>query len=216
MKSALPSQLVPFVCLLAALCLGFAVPASAQPDFHLGIRAGVADLSGNGLYRDVPDDTIQPVGVQGELRWPAFSLRLAYEQADVEGTFAPGFGRPALSPTYDIDGDLSFIHVTAAYNGETPGQSWSWFAGGGPSYADGELSGRARFSNTGPFDLEGNSTGLHAVGGVRWELAPRWEVGGELMYMHMLESFDLGGFATSSDTDDLDGFSGMATLSFGF
>jgi len=217
MKSVLTSRLVPALCLLTALSLGFAVPASAQPDFHLGIRAGVADLSGNGLYEDVFDGTTDLLGLQGEVRWPSFSLRLAYEQADGEGAFVPAAGPAALTPTFDVEADLSIVHLTAAYNGETAGQGWSWFAGGGPSYVDAQLSGTARFSSGGlAFDSEAHSTGLHAIGGVRWPLGQRWELGGEVMYLHTLENFDLTGFSFSDDTDDLSGFSGVASLSFGF
>lgn len=216
----LPSSLRIAAPALVALALAVltALPAAAQPDYHLGVRAGLAELSGSGVYDDL-DSGVNPIGIQGEMRWPAFSLRLAYEQADQDGRLRPGDTLPGNTVDADLELDLQFFHVTAAYNAESP-SGFSWFAGGGPSYAQADASaeGEIRFgSGTIRFrdEFDGDSLGFHVVGGVRYPVGERFELGGELMYMNLIELLDLG-LATSDSSDDIDGFSGMVSFTYGF
>jgi|GEM_PF-3419589 len=191
---------------LAALLAAAALPAAAQPDFLVGARAGYADLSGSGLYDEVYDGGVTTLGLQAEARWPAFSLRLAAEQADADGDlFIPDVvGGGNVLPGSAVELSLDLYHLTAAYNGGGAGP-WGWFAGGGVSFADAEEDGiLGRRSNS--------ATGFHAAGGVRRALGPRWELGGEILYYTISDLLEVEGLVT----DDLEGIAGAATLSFAF
>lgn len=195
---------------LLVLATLLAPAAAAQPDFLVGARAGYADLSGSGIYDEVYDSGVSTLGLQAEVRWPAFSLRLAAEQADTDGElFIPDvvLGGNVL-PGSAVELSLDLYHLTAAYNGGGGvGDSgpWGWFAGGGVSFADAEEEGiLGRRSNT--------ATGVHAVAGVRRALGARWELGGEAMYYSLSELLEVEGLTT----DDLEGLAAGVSLAFRF
>lgn len=197
--------------LAVAALLALAPAAAAQPDFLVAARAGYADFSGSGIYDEVYDGGVSTLGLQAEVRWPVFSLRLAAEQADADGElFVPDtvLGGNVL-PGSDVELSVDLYHLTAAYNGGggfgDSGVPWGWFVGGGVSFADAEEDGIfGRRSNT--------ATGVHAAAGVRRALGARWELGGEAMYYSVSELLEVEGLST----DDLEGLAAGVTLAFRF
>lgn len=192
------------LAVLAAAALGATQPAAAQADLFVGVRAGYADLSGNGIFDNVYGGGVSPLGLQGEVRWPAFTLRLAGERVEADGNlFVPDVGGNTL-PGSKVDLTIDLYHLTAAYNRDTAG-TWSWFVGGGASFADADEEGILGRRND-------SVTGFHGVGGVRWKFGGRWELGGELMYYSLTDLLEIENLTS----DDLDGISGVVSLAFGF
>lgn len=196
----------PAVLLAAAVLLVLAAWPAAAQQWLFGIRAGYADPSGD-AYEAVYDEALTLPGGQVEVRWPAWFVRLAYEQGEADGELV----------ALDLDGnplptgvasslDLRLTHLSAAW--QTTPSPWGWYVGGGLTSLDGDEE--AFF-----FSESVSGTGFHLLAGVRAALSERWEVGGELLWWSVSDVFE-GGVGAALNDPDIEAVELAAVVAFRF
>jgi len=189
----------------ALLALLVTLPAAAQ-EWLLGARVAYAEVAGD-AYEAVYDESLTMPGVQLELRWPTWFLRLAAEQGSADGELVFLDLNGTIVPTgITSQLDLRLVHLTAGYHsGLSP---WGWYAGGGITSLDGDEE--AFF-----FSESVSGTGYHLVAGIRVALTDRWELGGEVLWWSVSDVFE-GGAGVALNDPDLQATELAVVLNFHF
>ena len=206
MRTIAPAVRRPAVLAAAVLLAALAASPAAAQEWSLGVRAAYADPSGD-AYEAVYDASLAMPGVQLELRWPAWFLRLAAEQGEADGELVTLAPNGTVVPTgIDSRLDLRLVHLSVGW--QSPPSPWGYYAGGGLTSLDGDEE--AFFFSEGV-----SASGFHLVAGARAALTERWELGAELLWWSVDDVFE-GGAGLALDAPDLDAFELAAVLAFRF
>lgn len=202
MRKTLCTVFVSVLLLCPALeAQGTPAPASPRPmRWDVGLRlSSLVSINAKDSYDAVFGGAMMRYGAQIEFRpTDHFLLSLAGETGSKTGERVLPT-RPPIRTGVAEKLTLTPIHLSVAWIFH-PEANVNWYAGLGPTFLNWKDSS-AGDSNS------GSDTGAHLVGGVRWQSAGRWSVGGEVRYSTVPNAVGNAGITKFYNEDDLGGLS---------
>ena len=202
MRKTLLSILVSTLLLSPALqAQGNSPQAPARPmRWDVGVRlSSLVAINAKDSYDAVFGGTMMRYGAQIEFRPAAhFLLSLAGETGSKTGERVLPT-KPPIRTGVPEKLTLTPIHLSVAWIFH-PEANVNWYAGAGPTFLSWKDSSGADHNS-------GSDTGMHLVGGVRWQSAGRLSVGGEVRYSTVPNAVGNAGITKLYNEDDLGGIS---------